>query len=83
MVLHSVRSDRFFCKPVGSHRPWIRFLDLDFQQGSFNHSVFAKKSERVLWAEVAGLLGELDALSRPQGRTGEAPYFAVAAYHLL
>ena len=55
MVPYSVRSDQLFCELVGSHRPRIGFLDLDFGQGSFNHSIFGRKSERVLWAEVAGL----------------------------
>jgi hypothetical protein len=31
---------------------WLWFLDREFHEGSFDHSIFAKNYERVLSAEV-------------------------------
>ena len=55
-ALYSVRSERLFCEQLGYNLLWLWFLDREFSEGSFNHSVFAKNYERVLSADVAKLL---------------------------
>ena len=54
-ALDSVRSERLFCEPRGYHLLWLWFLDREFGEGNFNHSVFAKNYARVLSADVAKL----------------------------
>ena len=54
-ALYSVRSERLFCEQLGYNLLWLWFLDREFSEGSFNHSVFAKNYERVLSADVAKL----------------------------
>src|SRR6266550_2385615 len=41
-ALYSVRSERLFCEQLGYNLLWLWFLDREFHEGSFNHSVFAK-----------------------------------------
>jgi transposase len=55
MALYSVRSERRFCDQLQWNLLWMWFLDREVEEGSWNHSVFAKNSERVLSREVAAL----------------------------
>jgi transposase len=55
MALYSVRSERRFCDQLQWNILWMWFLDREVEEGSWNHSVFAKNSERVLSREVAVL----------------------------
>ena len=54
-ALSSVRSERLFCEQLGCNLLWLWFLDREFAEGSFDHSIFAKNYERVLSADVAKL----------------------------
>ena len=54
-ALYTVRSERLFCEQLGYNLLWLWFLDREFAEGSFDHSVFAKNYERVLSADVAKL----------------------------
>lgn len=54
-ALYSVRSERLFCEQLGYNHLWLWFLDREFGDGSFDHSVFAKNYERVLSADMAKL----------------------------
>jgi transposase len=54
-VLYTVRSERLFCEQPSYNLLWLWFLDREFSEGSFDHSVFAKNYERELSAEVAKL----------------------------
>jgi transposase len=54
-ALYSVRSERLFCEQLGYNLLWLWFLDRELNEGSFDHSIFAKNYERVLSAEVAQL----------------------------
>src|SRR5271168_4387927 len=53
MALYSVRSERLFCEQLGYNLLWLWFLDRELDEGSFDHSIFAKNYERVLSAEGA------------------------------
>ena len=67
-ALYSVRSERLFCEQLGYNLLWLWFLDREFAEGSFDHSIFAKNYERVLSADVAKLFFlEVYALSRQAG----------------
>lgn len=69
-ALYSVRSERLFCEQLGYNLLWLWFLDREFSEGSFDHSVFAKNYPRVLWAQVAQwFFAEVYRLSRQQGWT--------------
>ena len=46
-ALYTVRSERLFCEQLGYNLLWLWFLDREFVEGSFDHSVFAKNYERV------------------------------------
>jgi len=77
MALYSVRSERLFCEQLGYNLLWLWFLDREFRQGSFNHSVFAKNHERVLSADVAKLFFiEVYDLSRQEGWTSDEHFTA-------
>ena len=53
------------------------FLDREFSEGSFDHSIFAKNYERVLSAEVAKLFfAEVYDLSRQAGWTSDEHFTA-------
>ena len=54
-ALYSVRSERLFCEQLGYNLLWRWFLDREFSEGSFDHSIFAKNHARVLSADVAKL----------------------------
>ena len=74
---YSVRSERLFCEQLGYNLLWLWFLDREFSEGSFNHSVFAKNYERVLSADVAKLFfAEVYDLSRQEGWTSDEHFTA-------
>ena len=76
-ALYSVRSERLFCEQLGYNLLWLWFLDREFSEGSFDHSVFAKNYERVLSADVARLFFlEVYDLSRTAGWTSDEHYTA-------
>ena len=76
-ALYSVRSERLFCEQLGYNLLWLWFLDREFSEGSFNHSVFAKNYERVLSADVAKLFfAEVYDLSRQAGWTSDEHFTA-------
>jgi len=54
-ALYSVRSERLFCEQLACNLLWLWFLDREFAEGSFDHSLFAKNYGRVLSADVAKL----------------------------
>lgn len=71
-ALYSVRSERMFCEQLGYNLLWLWFLDREFEQGSFDHSVFSQNYQRVLSAEVAKLFfAEVYDLSRQEGWTSD------------
>lgn len=76
-ALYTVRSERLFCEQLGYNLLWLWFLDREFAEGSFDHSVFAKNYERVLSADVAHLFFvEVYDLSRQEGWTSDAHFTA-------
>lgn len=76
-ALYTVRSERLFCERLGYNLLWLWFLDREFSEGSFNHSVFAKNYERVLSADVAKLFfAEVYDLSRQAGWTSDEHFTA-------
>lgn len=76
-ALYTVRSERLFCEQLGYNLLWLWFLDREFSEGSFNHSVFAKNYERVLSADVAKLFfAEVYELSRQEGWTSDEHFTA-------
>ena len=76
-ALYTVRSERFFCEQLGYNLLWLWFLDREFSEGSFDHSVFAKNYERVLSADVAQLFfAEVYDLSRQEGWTSDEHFTA-------
>jgi transposase len=76
-ALFSVRSERLFCEQLGYNLLWLWFLDREFSEGSFDHSIFAKNYERVLSADVAKLFFvEIYDLSRQEGWTSDEHFTA-------
>jgi transposase len=76
-ALYSVRSERLFCEQLAYNLLWLWFLDREFSEGSFDHSLFAKNYERVLSAEVARLFfAEIYQLSRAEGWTSDMHFSA-------
>lgn len=76
-ALYTVRSERLFCEQLGYNLLWLWFLDREFSEGSFNHSVFAKNYERVLCADVAKLFfAEVYDRSRQEGWTSDEHFTA-------
>jgi transposase len=76
-ALYTVRSERLFCEQLGYNLLWLWFLDREFSEGSFDHSIFAKNYERVLSAEVAKLFfAEVYDLSRQEGWTSDEHFTA-------
>jgi transposase len=76
-ALYSVRSERLFCEQLGYNLLWLWFLDREFHEGSFDHSIFAKNYERVLSADVAKLFFlEVYGLSRQAGWTSDDHFTA-------
>ncbi|MCI0747384.1 MAG: IS5 family transposase [Verrucomicrobia subdivision 3 bacterium] len=76
-ALYSVRSERLFCEQLGYNLLWLWFLDREFNEGSFDHSVFAKNYERVLSADVAKLFfAEVYNLSRQEGWASDEHFTA-------
>lgn len=76
-ALYTVRSERLFCEQLRYNLLWLWFLDREFAEGSFDHSVFAKNYERVLSADVAQLFfAEVYDLSRQEGWTSDEHFTA-------
>ena len=76
-ALYSVRSERLFCEQLGYNLLWLWFLDRELNEGSFDHSVFAKNYPRVLSADVAKLFfAEVYDLSRQEGWTSDEHFTA-------
>jgi hypothetical protein len=62
---------------LGYNLLWLWFLDREFSEGSFNHSIFAKNYDRVLSADVAKLFfAEIYNLSRQEGWTSDDHFTA-------
>jgi len=77
MALYSVRSERLFCEQLAYNLLWLWFLDREFRQGAFDHSIFAKNYERVLSAEVAHLFfAEVYDLARQEKWTSDEHFTA-------
>lgn len=66
-----MRSERLFCEQLRSHLLWVWFLDREFSQGNFDHSVFFSKNDhRGLSADLAKLyFAAVYELSRQEGWT--------------
>jgi transposase len=76
-ALYSVRSERLFCEQLGYNLLWLWFLDREFSQGSFDHSVFSQNYQRVLSVDVAKLFfAEVYDLSRQEGWTSDEHFSA-------
>jgi transposase len=76
-ALYSVRSERLFCEQLSYNLLWLWFLDREFSESSFNHSIFAKNYDRVLSADVAKLFFiEVYDLSRQEGWTSDEYFTA-------
>ena len=76
-ALFTIRSERLFCEQLGYNLLWLWFLDREFSEGSFDHSVFAKNYDRVLSADVAKLFfSEVYDLSRQEGWTSDDHFTA-------
>jgi transposase len=76
-ALYRVRSERRLCEQLGYNLLWLWFLDREFREGSFDHSIFAKNYERVLSADVAKrFFAEVYDLSRQAGWTSDAHFTA-------
>jgi transposase len=76
-ALYSVRSERLFCEQLSYNLLWLWFLDREFNEGSFDHSIFAKNYQRVLSADVARLFfAEVYDLSRQEGWTSDTHFTA-------
>ena len=66
-----------FCEQLGYNLLWRWFLEREFSEGSFAHSIFAKNCERVLSADVAQLFSaEVDDLARQEGWTSDTHFTA-------
>ena len=77
MALYSVRSERLFCEQLGYNLLWLWFMGREVEEGSFDHSVFAKNYERVLNEEVAGVFfSEVYELSRDGGWASDEHFSA-------
>src|SRR5271165_5097906 len=76
-ALYTVRSERLFCEQLSYNLLWLWFLDREFAQGSFDHSIFAKNYQRVLSADAAKLFfAEVYDLSRQEGWTSDQHFTA-------
>lgn len=79
IALYSVRSQRLFCEQLGYNLLWLWFLDREFSQGSFDHSVFSQNYERVLSVHVGKLFfAHVYDLSRQEGRALWVKYIALS-----
>jgi len=76
-ALYSVRSERLFCEQLGYNLLWLWFLDRELDEGSFDHSVFAKNYHRVLSADAAHMFfAEVYQLARQAGWTSDEHFTA-------
>lgn len=77
MALYSVRSERLFCEQLGYNLLWLWFMDRSVEEGSFDHSVFAKNYSRVLNEQIAGLFfTQVYQLSRQEGWASDEHFSA-------
>jgi transposase len=77
MALFTVRSERLFCEQLGYNLLWLWFLDREYSEGSFDHSIFAKNYARLLSADVAKLFfAEIYDLSRQGGWASDEHFTA-------
>jgi transposase len=53
MALYTVRSERLFCEQLDYNIMFRWFLDMNLDEDSFEHSVFAKNRERLLAQDIA------------------------------
>lgn len=71
IALYSVRSERLFCEMLDYNILFRWFLDMGFEEPSFDHSTFSKNRERLLehgvsrefFSEVVALIREHDLAS--------------------
>ncbi len=76
-ALYSVRSEWLFCEQLRYNLLWLWFLDREFSEGSFDHSIFAKNYDRILSADVAKLFfADVYQLSRDEGWTCDEHFTA-------
>jgi transposase len=76
-ALYSVRSERLLCEQLSYNLLWLWFLDREFSQGSFDHSLFAKNYPRILSAEVAKLFfAEVYDQARQEGWASDTHFTA-------
>ena len=76
-ALYRVRSERLFCEQLNYNLLWLWFLDREFSEGSFDHSIFAKNYQRVLSADVAKrFFIEIYDLSRQEGWASDEHFTA-------
>ena len=76
-ALYSVRSERLCCEQLAYNLLGRWFLDREFAEGSFDHSVFAKNHDRLLNSDAARLFFvEVYQLSRDEGWTSDEPFTA-------
>src|SRR5882724_12520887 len=54
MALHTVRSERMFCEQLDYNLLFRWFLDLNWDEPSFDHSTFSRNRGRLLEHDVAG-----------------------------
>src|SRR5512141_2577654 len=54
MALYSVRSERLFCEQLDYNLLFRWFLDLNWDEPSFDHSTFSRNRGRLLEHDVAG-----------------------------
>src|ERR1700681_2417133 len=54
MALYTVRSERMFCEQLDYNLLFRWFLDLNWDEPSFDHSTFSRNRARLLEHDVAG-----------------------------
>jgi len=54
MALYTVRNERRFCEQLGYNLLFRWFLDLNWDEPSFDHSTFSRNRARLLQHDVAG-----------------------------
>src|SRR5712672_349533 len=54
MALYTVRSERMFCEQLDYNLLFRWFLDLNWDEPSFDHSTFSRNRDRLLEHDVAG-----------------------------
>ena len=54
MALYTVRSERMFCEQLDYNLLFRWFLDMNWDEPSFDHSTFSRNRRRLLEHDVAG-----------------------------